>query len=244
MIVLPYHPDACHRDSSVWLCVNTHLRETKQDIGMKKFVWLLWLLTLPALARESSPEVLHSDKEKGEFVSNIRVMVNAPYEQTDLVLDKFVRQYKYSLDSLFDWALVGMNLQGEKDDMINIGLKSHTCAPGSDQVDGVMDLYVTILQLNFSGTTYDVTIFKKQEADGTAAVYYDMPRCDKVIDHANARLAMARADEHTSMLTLDVHFKATQPYNLMSRKQYRDNIEWRLVQLMDNLRKEAEDRQQ
>ena len=211
---------------------------------MKKFVWLLWLLTLPALARESSPEVLHSDKEKGEFVSNIQVMVNAPYEQTDLVLDKFVRQYKYSLDSLFSWAFTGMNLQGEQNNMIRINLKSHACDPGSDQVDGVMDLYVTILRQDFSDCTYDVAIGKQQADDGTSAVYYDLSRCDKVIDHANAQLTLARADNDTSTLTLDVHFQATLPYNLMSRKQYRDNVEWRLVRLVSNLRDEAEAPQQ
>lgn len=208
--------------------------------GMKKLVCLFLLLPLLARAGGQTPEVTESDKKGSEFVSNIQVTLNATYEQACLTLDKFVRQYKYSLDSLFQWALRGMKLKGEKDDMISINLKTHTCAEGSDHVDGVMDLYVSILRQDFHDTTYDVTLTREEESDGTLAVYYDLSRCDKVIDHARARLAVTRNSDNTSCLTLDSRFKATLPYNLMSKKQYRDNIEWRLVQLVSNLRDEAE----
>ena len=125
--------------------------------GMKKLVCLFLLLPLLARAGGQTPEVTESDKKGSEFVSNIRVTLNATYEQACLTLDKFVRQYKYSLDSLFHWALRGMKLKGEKDDMISINLKTHTCAEGSDHVDGVMDLYVSILRQDFHDTTYDVS---------------------------------------------------------------------------------------
>ena len=79
--------------------------------GMKKLVCLFLLLPLLARAGGQTPEVTESDKKGSEFVSNIRVTLNATYEQACLTLDKFVRQYKYSLDSLFQWALRGMKLK-------------------------------------------------------------------------------------------------------------------------------------
>ena len=90
--------------------------------GMKKLVCLFLLLPLLARAGGQTPEVTESDKKGSEFVSNIRVTLNATYEQACLTLDKFVRQYKYNLDSLFEWALRGMKLKGEKGTSVKLGV--------------------------------------------------------------------------------------------------------------------------
>ncbi len=202
--------------------------------------WVVMTVPLWLSASGPEPEVTLSEKKGSEFVSSIKVKVNAPFSEACLVLEKFFRQYKYQLDSLFDWALGDLKLRGEKDDMISIALKSHDCADGGARVNGVMDLYINALNKNFPATTYETDLTFERKGSDHAVVYYHLLRCDNVIDYVHANLTVARAEGNSSELTLNVRFKATLPYNLMSRKQYRDNIEWRLVRLTSNMRDEAE----
>lgn len=217
-------------------------RDMSQHFGTPgALLRLLFLFFIPVYgsAQQKEPEVTLSDKEGGRFVSNLKVEVKAPYKQTQSVLNKFAEQYCGDLDGLFRWALSDLKLKGEKDDMISINLKSHTCMPGQAKMEGLMDMYVSILRKDFRDCTFETTIDLKEEA-GKTLIAYEMPRCDNVIEHVNARLTALCTGENSSELTFEVAFKAQNPYNLMSKKQYRENIEWRFVKFLSNLRDEAE----
>lgn len=202
------------------------------------FFWVM----LPALlfAGTLPPEVLQSDKDGGDFVSSIKVQVNASYEQAENVLERFVTQYKECLDSLFDWALTGLDLQGEDNRLIMVNLKSHHFNPETGLVAGEMDLCVPILRQKFPDTRFVTRIDLHSEQAGHSTVSYAMTRCEKIIEHVDASLeAMLTADGKTE-LHFNARFKTTMPYNLMSKKQYRENVEWRFVQFVSNLRDAAE----
>lgn len=201
----------------------------------------LFIVLLPSLlwAEGVQPEVLLSGKQGGEFVSSIRVAVHAPYEAVEEVLHKFYRQYRDNLDGLFDWALKDLNLKGERDDMISVNLKRHMPDDEAGVVQGVMDLYVKILGQDFPDTEFETTI-RLETGEAQSVIRYEMLRCDRVIDHVTASLSAEKTEDGQALLTFDTAFRARNPYNLMSKKQYRENIGWRFVKFLSNLRDEAE----
>ncbi|MDL2239307.1 hypothetical protein LJC73_03820 [Bacteroidales bacterium OttesenSCG-928-L14] len=209
---------------------------------MTKFsnlIFLFLFLSTTSLAQKQDAKILLSDYTKGKFITSVSIEINAPYEKVDGTLDKFISQYNNHLDELFIWAIKDLKLQGEKDDFIMFNIKSHTYDENTNRVGGNMDINVTFMKRNFPATRYETSLSKFSSENKTEIVY-EMHYCENVIDKANAKIVITPTTVNSTLLTFDVNLGLSSPYHLMTKKQYRTNIEWRFAKLLSNIRDESE----
>lgn len=210
---------------------------------MKKLIIFLFffpVISSVLLAGDNAPVVM-SDFKKGEFITTVQVPVNASSEKIHEVMDAFISEYRYDLNKLFGWALVGLKLRGEKDDFIMFNLKSHIYDNASKQINGKMDIDVPFLRKNHSDITYTTSLGKKENTDDKQLyIQYEMIRCEKVISHVDAYFDIRQTEKASADCFFHVKIKLDRPYSLMSMKQYKENLEWRFAKFIANIKEEAE----
>lgn len=209
---------------------------------MKRYISFVILVFVAAFVVAQEKTTATSKYEKGEFISRITVAVNASDEKIHDVLNNFVYQYNNDLPQLFDWALKGLKLQGEEDDFIMFNLRSHSYNQSDKHVDGVMDINVVFLKRDYPDIPYRTILQKKNDTGSDIKMDYEMLECEKVIQHVDAGFEIVRLTDTQAKITFDVKVKLQRPFNLMTMKQYRENIEWRFAKFLSNLRDEAEKR--
>jgi hypothetical protein len=195
----------------------------------------LWSFGLAALCQAQG---ITTDYTKGYFVTRAEATVHAAYSKAALVIEKFIQQYNHDPNGLFRWALVGMKLHGEQDDFIMFNIKTHTLE--NNYVSGVMDLDVPPLSKKNKDVAYKVRIYKEEVAGKGLVLRYEMVECEKVIEHAVAQLSIAQESNHDATLHFEAKVKMGLPYSMMTKKQYRENIEWRFARLLENLGNEMQ----
>lgn len=199
----------------------------------------LFCLSATAFSQKSEPVFVVSDYKKGDFITTVKITVNASHDKTNEVLNKFISQYHNDLDALFGWALKDLKLKGEEDKFIMFNLRSHTYDKSKNQIKGAMDIHVGPLNQDFASTTYETTLTKKESGSNTTIVY-EILRCDNVIEHVDASFKVLQKADNIAEIVFDVAFTPKRPYHLMTKKQYRENIEWRFGKFLSNIRDEAE----
>ena len=193
-----------------------------------------------SLALQAAETEVSTEYKGGEFVTTVNLPVYASDEKIHFVLDKFISEYNDDLAGLFKWALTGLKIHGEPDDFIMFDLKSHIFDKQSKVIDGIMDINVAFLQRDYADVAYKTTLKKEKRSDYDIFVQYEMLECEKVISHVDAEFRINRIDESYVECIFFVKVKLQRPFNLMTKKQYRENIEWRFAKFMENIKREAE----
>ena len=86
---------------------------------MKKYCFLiLFFLTSTIASQASTLDSISTVYKNGEFITYSQVWVNASDSISNTVAGDFVYQMHYNLDALFGWALKGMNLRKEKNELM------------------------------------------------------------------------------------------------------------------------------
>jgi hypothetical protein len=181
-----------------------------------------------------------SSKSKGLFRTAVSLDIKSSHEKVLAVIDKFIDQYNYNIPPLFGWALTGIKLQGEKDNFIEFDIKSHNYNKANNTVNGLMGINVNLLGKNFENINYKTRLKKEVKPDNNVILRYEMFECEEVINKVVAKLDVVQKTADTVQLTFDVDVKLSMPYNLMTVKQYRENLEWRFVKFLQNIRQELE----
>ena len=209
---------------------------------MKRYGWLLgwwWCGTL-AFAGDLSADTIFTTYDRGTFTTHCEVAVDAPEAVTAAVMNDFMRQYRSQLDSLFAWGLKDMGLRGEGDELIVYNLKRSAYDPATDLTTGWLDVGVpgllTLRDIEVVGHMY----LADSVPPGETVVQYDILRATGFIKEADATLRVVHTDRKHARCTLDMRVRFGWFFNLfVSQKVYRKNLEWRFMQLADNLREEA-----
>ncbi|NDV45562.1 hypothetical protein D0T49_00650 [Paludibacter sp. 221] len=210
---------------------------------MKKAILVslsIFLAFTTGLAQQSEPDI-SSEYKKGEFITTIKIASNASWQNVQKIADLFVYQYNTNLEGLFGWALKGLKLRGEQDDFITFNLKSHNYNETQNKVDGVMDIGIKLLKKDFTNTGYETTVSKHQEGN-RITIRYEMLRCDNVINHVDAKFDIAKRTDNTIECIFTANVRLEKPYSLMTKKQYRENIEWRFARLLSNITSKMEEK--
>ncbi|MDR0371177.1 MAG: hypothetical protein LBH80_04915 [Prevotellaceae bacterium] len=181
-----------------------------------------------------------SSKTKGLFRTTVSLDIKSSNEKALTVIDKFIDQYNHNIPPLFGWALTGIKLQGEKDSFIEFNIKSHDYNKTNNTVNGVMAINVGMLGKHFENINYKTQLRKEVKPDNSVILRYEMLECEEVISKVVAELNVVQKTADTVQLTFAVDVKLSMPYNLMTFKQYRENLEWRFVKFLQNIRKELE----
>jgi hypothetical protein len=186
------------------------------------------------LAQPSTTNTVYS---KGVFTTTVSGVFEGSQQTVNQTINKFISEYSGNLQALFGWALKGLKLQGEKDGFIEFNIKSHT--PENQIIIGKMDIAVKLMGKQHNNVAYKVKIEKTKTADNLTEISYHLYDCEEVISSAKATLTITKLESNTYDYKLVVRTTLTKFYNaLMSRKMFRENIEWRFSKLTDNLIKD------
>lgn len=181
-----------------------------------------------------------SGKSKGSFKTTVSLDIDTTQEEALAIVDKFIDQYNNNITPLFGWALTGIKLQGEKDDFIEFNIKSHSYNESNKTVEGLMKINLSFLGKNFENIKYKTRLKKEIKPDNSVILHYEMPECEEVINHVSAKLTIKQKNTNKLSVNFAVDLKLKMPYNLMTAAQYKDNLEWRFVRFLQNIKKEAE----
>jgi hypothetical protein len=206
---------------------------------MMKKIYLLLLINFLAInifAQKPTANVTYS---KGTFTTTVSMTLNASHNAVNKLVDDFISQYKSNLPALFEWALQGVNLHGEKDKFMIFNVKQHTLANGV--VRGKMDMTLVPLGQNFTDVPYNVVLKKTKNTANEIELSYQLTDCKEVIKQASATMKIVHTNDHTATVTLVADVQLTRFYNtLVSKKMYAENMQWRFVNFVENLVKASE----
>ncbi len=166
--------------------------------------------------------------------------VEASADSVNIVIDRFVYELQTNPDLLFDWVFAGTGTQGdtvkdamqlvfhesryipeEKHGYLNIDIKTNGKVRFKDMI---LETWATD---SMRGTTRDVRI--KLEVSSS------------LIDDANVNFHVTPTASNASLVAFDSHIKFGWFFNIfITRRLYRNVIEWRFDTFLENLRRYIE----
>ena len=199
-------------------------------------ICLIFIIGNKCFAQQISTDIAYVN---GAFVTTVTTNANASWEHVGKTIDKFITQYKTDSKALFDWALIGVDLQGEKDGFMIFHVKSHQLK--NNIVKGMMDMTLIMLGKTFTDVNYNVSLTKTKETLNEVEIFYNMYDCEEVMQSANATVKVVNLGDNKIMLSLIIEVKLKKVYDLLvTKKMYSKNMNRRYIRFVENLVKDFE----
>ena len=202
---------------------------------MKSSVILLLFLAASTVTAFSDDGINISSRfEDGYFITRCKVKINASDAVVHKMMDDFIRQNKYRLDSLFTWALKDLKLQGEEGELLEYNLKSTKYAPETDIIHGKMDVKIPGIY-TVSDFSIDTRVTKNATENGQVNMHFEVVKAAAFVKTATVTLKVVRIDEKSAWCTLESKISFGWFFNIfITQKRYKETAEWRFKQLMAN----------
>lgn len=195
------------------------------------------------------------------YKTECAVDVNAPAEVSDSILARFIKDFQSSPDALFDWAFSGVGTQEGDDNEKNAFLLEYKYTeyiPEKNYGKIVTDIVVPGITRFKDITLIANVIDERNQVRYNRGVLADnvrlktMPRWSrhmdirvsysgKLIKEGYGNLFIIPVDERHSIYFMDINIRYGWFFNIfVTRKVYRNSVEWRVNRYMNNLKQVAE----
>ena len=209
----------------------------------KSFIIFLLFLTFVFPTVASPVDSISTVYKNGEFITYTQVWVIASDSISNDVTDDFDYQIHYNLDALFGWALKGMNLRKEKNELMVFYFKSTKYNKETQTIRGVGDVIVPGI-ITFPNITVDSKITDRKKINGKRTVNIDLLYSDGFLKKMTGTFTVIPKRNKASLFTLETHIKFGWFFNIfITQYRFRQIMEWRLKRLVHNLKTEAEHRE-
>ena len=211
-----------------------------------KFLWIIALITS-----------FYANKT---YTSVCAVMVDAPAEISDTIFERFIHDFQASPDALFEWALYGTGAQDDQEK--NAFLLEYTetvyqpennC--GRITVDVVIPPITRFRNIVLEGKVEDTRmpiVYNPDLCIDSLTISnvpnwcrhfdIDVTYSGKLLEHGYGNLFIIPVDETHSIFLMDINIKYGWFFNIFITKRiYKNSVEWRVNRYMNNLKKVAED---
>ncbi|MBQ8100323.1 MAG: hypothetical protein IJ169_03425 [Paludibacteraceae bacterium] len=174
------------------------------------------------------------------YHSECEESVNASRKAVYQVVDDFIYDMQTDINRLGTWAFLGTEDKGDAEkDAIAIVYKDTYYDPALHYGYIIVDVKVpglrTFKNIKISSLLTDTV------TDGVRHARVDIDYSGSLLKMANATFHVKPLDENLHVLTLDLNVRFGWFFNIfVSRKVYRDVLEWRLQQIVNNLCEKAE----
>jgi len=176
---------------------------------------------------------------KGEYITTTILKVNASPVTMNAVIDDFLYQTRYNLDGLYNWALVGLKLRKEADDIIIFNFKSTEYDLKKDVIKGVGEVVVPGI-ITFPEIHVNSRMTKKVLSNENITVNIDVLYSDAFLKKTNAIFRLVPNDTKSCTISLETRVKFGWFFDFfISHSLFRQIMEWRFVRLMKNIGNEA-----
>ena len=211
---------------------------------MKNRTILLFLFLLIIFKTKATPQDSISTVYKdGEFITYSQVWVNASDSISNRVSNDFVYQMHYNLDELFGWALKGMNLRKEKNELMIFYFKSTSYNKESHIIRGIGDVIVPGI-ITFPNIIIDSRLSERKFTTGKSTINIDLIYSDGFLKKMFGRFTIIPKRNNASLFTLETHIRFGWFFNIfITQNRFKKIMEWRLKKFVHNLKDEAERRE-
>src|ERR1035437_6414358 len=208
---------------------------------MKNRTFLLFLFFTIAFTTKATPlDSLSTVYKDGEFITYSQVLVDASDSISNRVSNDFVYQMHYNLDALFGWALKGMNLRKEKNELMVFYFKSTAYNKESQIIRGIGDVIVPGI-ITFPNIIIDSRLTERKFTTGKSTINIDLLYSDGFLKKMFGRFTIIPKRNNASLFTLETHIRFGWFFNIfITQNRFKKILEWRLKKFVHNLRDEAE----
>ena len=211
---------------------------------MKKRTILLFIfLTIIFTTKATPQDSISTVYKDGEFITYSQVWVDASDSISNRVSNDFVYQMHYNLDALFGWALKGMNLRKEKNELMIFYFKSTAYNKESHIIRGIGDVIVPGI-ITFPNIIIDSRLTERKYTTGKSTINIDLLYSDGFLKKMFGRFTIIPKRNNASLFTLETHIRFGWFFNIfITQNRFKKIMEWRLKKFVHNLRDEAERRE-
>lgn len=167
--------------------------------------------------------------------------VAASAQVANRIVDTLVYQFQTDPERLFDWAFVGTTLQGDKDkDAFQLVWKENTYVAEENYSRLMLDVVVPGFT-TFHDLAIETVATDSFDAQGNRHARLDLHYSGKMLRLFNLTFSVLPVTQDSCTLRLEGEVKFGWFFNIfISRKVYRNVIEWRLQRFLLNVRRRAE----
>ncbi len=188
-------------------------------------------------------DTIFTSYKNGVFVTECKVQVNASGEIMNAVIDDYVYQTKYDLDELFKWALKGLKLRKEVDDLIVFNFKSTKFDEKTGLIRATGDVEVPNV-VTFPDIHVDSKMTKTEYTDGRAKVVLDVKYSDAFLKKTTGNFQLIPVSNRSCQLSLQTKVEFGWFFNIfITTSSFKSIMEWRFEKLLNNIKAEAEKRE-
>lgn len=206
-------------------------------------ILILLFAAIAITSNASSLDSISTIYKNGEFITYSQVRVDASDSICNTVTKDFVYQMHDNLDALFGWALKGMNLRKEKNELMVFYFKSTKYNKETRTIRGVGDVIVPGV-ITFPNIIVDSRLTEKRYTNGKSSVDIDLLYSDGFLKKMFGTFTVIPKRYDTTVFTLETHIRFGWFFNIfITQNRFKKIMEWRLKKLVHNLRDEAERRE-
>ena len=212
--------------------------------SIKKCILLLFLFLTNSLFINASPvDSISTNYKDGEFVTYCQVKVKASDSVCSSVTRDFDYQMRYNLDALFTWALKGMNLRKEKNELMEFYFKSTSYNKETTVIRGVGDVVIPNV-ITFPDIGIDSKLTHKRFTNGNSSFNLELVHSEGFIKKMDCTFTLIPKNKKECMFTLETRIRFGWFFDMfISKKRFQSIMEWRLKKYVHNLKDEAERRE-
>jgi hypothetical protein len=213
---------------------------------MKKSFFLILFIILFVLFTKASPtDSISTTYHNGEFVTYSQVWVNASDSVSNSVINDFNNQITYNIDALFSWALKGMNLRKEKNELMIFYFKSTSFNSKTNVIKCTGDIIVPGL-LTLPDIQFYCQVITKKFPKGKKFINVDLLSSNGFIREMNSSFSIIpkKEKEKGGWFTFETRVRFGWFFDFfVTQSRYKSIMEWRINRYMHNLQEEAERRE-
>jgi len=208
-----------------------------------RYILLPLFLSIVFTSKASSLDSISTVYKNGEFITYSQVWADASDSISNGVANDFVYQMHYNLDTLFGWALKGMNLRKEKNELMVFYFKSTAYNKETHVIRGIGDVIVPGV-ITFPNIIIDSKLTERKFSNGKTTVNIDLLYSDGFLKKMFGTFNVIPKRNNASLFTLETHIRFGWFFNIfITQNRFKKIMEWRLKKFVHNIRDEAERRQ-
>jgi hypothetical protein len=194
------------------------------------------------------------------YTSVCAVEVDAPAEVSDTIFERFIHDFQTDPDALFNWALYGTGAQNDKDkDAYLLEYKETIYIPEENYGRITMDVIVPGLARFRDIRLEGIVLDERKPIVYTPDICADSLTMSKIpawnrhflidaqysgqlIEKGYGNIYILPVDSTHSVFLLDINVKYGWFFNIfINMRVYKNSVEWRINQYMQNLKRVAEE---
>lgn len=209
----------------------------------KKEILIILSLSLVTALKASPVDSISTSYKDGVFSTYCQLWVDASDSICCEVIKDYNYQMCYDLNALFSWALNGMNLRSEKNELMIFYFKSTSFNKETSILRGTGDVIIPEV-ITIPNVYVDSKLAANKENPEKYTLYLNMIHSNGFIKSMNNSFSVTPSKNKGNWFILKSHVRFGFFFNIfITQHRFKTIMEWRLKKFIHNLSHEAEKRE-